>query len=179
MTDLTAAAFVTAFRKVLREKPYDQVKVTEVVERSFFSRQTFYKHFGGAFDMVIWVYAREPGTPVPNWKARTAEAFRTTWEYRDMISAAYRSSVRPKLRHYYRVLGREIGAGAAKELRDRDDAVMMGHVCGSVFEASICDWIASGMKASVKEVTWYVLLSMGASLRFTPPAPRNILNGRS
>lgn len=40
--------------QLLREKPFDKVSIGELSERAGISRQTFYYHFNGLFDVFAW-----------------------------------------------------------------------------------------------------------------------------
>ena len=54
--DLTKRALSEAFSELLKEKPFEQITVTEIARKAGLNRQTFYYHFHDIHELIIWIY---------------------------------------------------------------------------------------------------------------------------
>lgn len=52
----TRLAVVNAFEKLLKEKPFDEISVTQICNEASISRATFYYHFKDKWDICQWHY---------------------------------------------------------------------------------------------------------------------------
>ena len=49
-------AFSEALERVMEKKPITKIRVTDLVEESGLSRQTFYRHFRDIYDLIDWAH---------------------------------------------------------------------------------------------------------------------------
>lgn len=52
MAQLTKAAIINAFIKILKDKPFDKITINDITAECGISRMTFYYHFEDIYDMV-------------------------------------------------------------------------------------------------------------------------------
>ena len=57
--DLTKRALSEALSEQLKEKPFEQITVTDIARKAGLNRQTFYYHFHDIYDLLIWIYRNE------------------------------------------------------------------------------------------------------------------------
>lgn len=56
--DETKDIFATAIRKLVDNKSLYKVTVTDIVNKSGMSRQTFYRHFKDKYDLITWYFEK-------------------------------------------------------------------------------------------------------------------------
>jgi probable dihydroxyacetone kinase regulator len=52
MSQLTKAAIINAFIKILKDKPFEKITINDITDECGISRMTFYYHFEDIYDMV-------------------------------------------------------------------------------------------------------------------------------
>lgn len=57
-SDKTKEKFVSSMTELMKKKPVDKITVTEIVEHSGMTRQTFYRCFLDKYDLVNWHFER-------------------------------------------------------------------------------------------------------------------------
>lgn len=57
--DRTKLLLSESLRELMKKKPFDKIKVLEIVENCNVNRQTFYYHFQDVYELVEWMYNRE------------------------------------------------------------------------------------------------------------------------
>ena len=58
-SDITKRALAEAFKELLRNAPFDKVRVGSICERCGLSRKSFYYHFDDKYDLMNWIYDTE------------------------------------------------------------------------------------------------------------------------
>ena len=104
----TYKMLVDAFEELSNEKPYSEISISEICERSTVSRATFYRHFEDKQDFFRYYLT----TFTDKFIARISEVERLNdlWEYTSYMCIAfaeYASTAGPVQRH---LLGHEITA---------------------------------------------------------------------
>lgn len=56
--DKTRYRFASAIKDCMKKQSLDKITVTEIVERSEMTRQTFYRYFKDKYDLVNWYFER-------------------------------------------------------------------------------------------------------------------------
>ncbi len=49
-------AFSEALERLMEQKPIAKIRVTDLVEESGLSRQTFYRHLRDIYDLIDWTH---------------------------------------------------------------------------------------------------------------------------
>jgi AcrR family transcriptional regulator len=57
--DLTKRLIADVFLSLTRQRPYQEVTVTDIIEAAKCSRRTYYYHFKDKQDLVIWIFRSE------------------------------------------------------------------------------------------------------------------------
>lgn len=73
----TKIILADSLRTLMKKKPFDKIKIREIVEECGLNRQTFYYHFQDVFALVEWMY-RYDGMQIVN----------ANYENRDIIAVA-------------------------------------------------------------------------------------------
>lgn len=58
---ITKKALAETFRKLLSEKPFTKITVSEVCDQCGINRKSFYYHFSDKYEMVNWIFDYEYG----------------------------------------------------------------------------------------------------------------------
>ena len=64
--DLTKRALSEAFSELLKEKPFEQITVTEIARKAGLNRQTFYYHFRDLYDLIAFSVKRRIHAILPD-----------------------------------------------------------------------------------------------------------------
>ncbi len=59
MTDLTKNWIAEKMREIMKHKPIDKIRVTEICKAAEIERPTFYYHFRDKYDLVAWMFYNE------------------------------------------------------------------------------------------------------------------------
>lgn len=62
----TKEVLIDALRALLREKPFDDISVSNIIAKAKVSRATFYRHFQDKYSLMCWVYEAQVGEIVKN-----------------------------------------------------------------------------------------------------------------
>lgn len=73
----TKIILADSLRSLMKKKPFDKIKIREIVEECGLNRQTFYYHFQDVFALVEWMY-RYDGMQIVN----------NNYENRDILAVA-------------------------------------------------------------------------------------------
>ena len=88
MSSLTKNAIVASFIKLLKEKPFDKISVSDITEDAGIARMTFYYHFKDIYDMIDYIIQE---------KLRSAVSQNFTYEtWREDYVAVYNSALKEK-----------------------------------------------------------------------------------
>ena len=156
----TRDALGDALLSLLAEKPFDAIKVEDVLLRAGVARSTFYAHYTGKDDMLLsdadaffegmasWLERASEGAgrvaPVREFLAHVAEA-------RPLADALLASRHAPELlaigrEHFARAIARRLaGRGVG------DEAALGQALAGALF-ALLVAWLDKGMRSSPEEI---------------------------
>ena len=113
--DLTKRALSEAFSELLKEKPFEQITVTDITRKAGVNRQTFYYHFRDLYDLIAFSVKQRFHAILPDMDSTT------DWEI-DLITLLH--ALREERDSVYK-LGHSIDPGYAKRF-------MREHVSGLV-----------------------------------------------
>lgn len=68
--DLTKRALSEALSEQLKEKPFEQITVTDIARKAGLNRQTFYYHFRDLYDLIVFPSSSASMPSFPTWKVR-------------------------------------------------------------------------------------------------------------
>lgn len=102
-------------RELMREKPLDQIKVKDVIERGGINRKTFYYHFHGMEDLLKWMVSKvldtlpASETTIANWDGQVMALLQLIVRHQVFLqqvtvsryAPAIRTCVYDRLRRYY------------------------------------------------------------------------------
>lgn len=57
--DKTKLVIAQSLREILKTKPFDKIKIREIVDNCNLNRQTFYYHFQDIYELVEWMYTHD------------------------------------------------------------------------------------------------------------------------
>ncbi|MBQ9007014.1 MAG: TetR/AcrR family transcriptional regulator C-terminal domain-containing protein [Atopobiaceae bacterium] len=113
--DLTKRALSEAFSELLKEKPFEQITVTDITRKAGVNRQTFYYHFRDLYDLIAFSVKQHIHAILPDMDSTT------DWEL-DLVTVL--NALREERDSVYK-LGHSIDPGYAKRF-------MREHVSGLV-----------------------------------------------
>ena len=58
-SNITKQALANALKELLAEQPFDKISVSDICERCFMNRKSFYYHFRDKYDLVNWIFDTE------------------------------------------------------------------------------------------------------------------------
>lgn len=97
----TKVELEAGLRRLLREKPLEQIRVRELADRCGIRRQSFYYHFSDIYELLNWSAQREQEL-LPQRQAGFL-----TWQQVVLDLLAYTAENRPYYQTLLRVLGRK------------------------------------------------------------------------
>ena len=103
----TKRAFADSLKKMMRQKPFSKITVSEIVADCGVNRKTFYYHFEDIFALLKWMFEEEAVEVVKkiDLLAHYEEAIRFVMQYTDendyLISCAYHSIGRDEMKRFF------------------------------------------------------------------------------
>ena len=89
--DLTKRALSEAFSELLKEKPFEQITVTDIARKAGLNRQTFYYHFRDLYDLIAFSVKRRIHAILPDmestqdWELALVTVLNVLREERDSV----------------------------------------------------------------------------------------------
>ena len=157
MAQTTKRALAASLKKLLKERPLDNITVKDIVEDCEVNRQTFYYHFQDIYDLLLWVFTTEAEAVIADNKhaGTRREGFLNTFRYvkenRGMILHIFRSNGREHLDRYLYSMVQQVLADVLEEndkglnVSDEDKA-FIADFFKYAFVGIMLDWISSDMK---------------------------------
>jgi AcrR family transcriptional regulator len=158
MASITERAIVEAFIELLNERPLDRITVSDITNRCGISRNTFYYHFSGIYDLIDAMFRAEEervlGSPhdYKGWKDGFRQATSFALDNRTAIYHLYKSIDRERLEAYLFTVAK----GVTKEFIRQafqgqpvnpDDAEDLSVFFAVAIEGAVIAWLQTDMKA--------------------------------
>lgn len=157
MAQLTQKAIVDAFTELLNERPFDRITVTDITSRCGISRNTFYYHYSGIYDLIDAMFRAEVdrtlGTPhdYQGWLDGFVEGTRFALENRTAVYHLYKSIDHRRLERYlYDIalaattrLVDQVSAGKPVEEGDKKD---LATFIAAAITGTIIEWLERDMR---------------------------------
>ena len=55
-SNITKNALATSLKKLMREKPFEKISVSDICDDCGMNRKSFYYHFKDKYDLVNWIF---------------------------------------------------------------------------------------------------------------------------
>ena len=163
MSQITKRAFAASLKKLLKEKPLDKIKITDLTEDCGVNRQTFYYHFKDIYDLLEWVYtddatkALDGKKTYDTWQEGYEHIFQYIINNKEFVVSTFNSLSREFLERYlyneaYILLIGVVEEKAAEiPVREKDKSFIADFYKYG-FVGIVLDWIKKGMKEEPKEI---------------------------
>lgn len=100
MAEITKMWIADKMREIMKHKPIDKIRVTEICKAADIERPTFYYHFKDKYDLVAWMFCTDAyGTDITSVTSAAAGMIRMKQELL-FYKRAYEDSSQNALRHY-------------------------------------------------------------------------------
>ncbi len=120
MAEITKRWIADRMREIMKHKPIDKIRVTEICKAADIERPTFYYHFKDKYDLVVWMFCTDAyGTDVVSPASAAAGLRRMKQEilfyrraYEDVSqNALWRCMLEYFVRRYTEQAKESLGAG--------------------------------------------------------------------
>lgn len=145
----TKRALANSLKKLMAQKPFDQITVGDVISGCGINRKTFYYHFEDLRVLLRWTLEREEEELALGCGRSIPTVMEYAWENREMLQGLCRSSGRDELRRFFSlalsgtvrsvVTGRAESGALSGDYRD--------FLCRFYTEAAagvLTDWVEEG-----------------------------------
>jgi Transcriptional regulator len=156
LSQTTKKALAASLKKLLEDRPLDQITVVDIAEDCEVNRQTFYYHFRDIFDLIEWIYTSEATKALDgkktydSWQQGFLQIFEYALDNRTFVLKTYHSISLDHLRQYlYRetyhlLIGVVEEKSAGLGVRE-DDKEFIANFYKYGFVGLMLDWIGNGM----------------------------------
>lgn len=159
-------------RELMQEKPLDQIKVKDIIERGGINRKTFYYHFHGMEDLLKWMVSKAlDGLPTDettfaNWDEQVMALIRLMEKHKAFLlqlsasryAPVIRSYVYDRLRRYYEnfvsnaaALYETKGQGPVP-MTDADIRRIANYYLYAVMMSIVEEWLNTGCQESCEQI---------------------------
>ncbi len=158
----TKGDILTALVELARSRSLDKVYIRDVAEAAGVSRQTFYYHFEGIFDVFAWAvrsrlrYKADGGGIPPSFVMTVYDWFRALHEVREATILFFNSKYITDLHDFLETEFRPVAkAELAHNIGDRLSPESLQTCANFLVSANLGtlgDWIRESMEAPLKDV---------------------------
>ncbi len=169
MAEITKMWIADKMREIMKHKPIDKIRVTEICKAADIERPTFYYHFKDKYDLVAWMFCTDAyGTDITSVASAAAGMNKMKQEIL-FYKRAYEDSSQNALWHYmveyftrrYTVLAKE---KLGTDILDAQTSYSIRFYCmGSVGMTQ--EWVLTDNITSAETVVQMMFNSMPENLR--------------
>jgi probable dihydroxyacetone kinase regulator len=165
MSVLTKKAIVASFIKLLREKPFDKISVSDITAETGVARMTFYYHFKDVYDMVDYVIQEKLSAAVSKnftyetWREDYIAVFESVAKEKSfflkMFNALDLRKIEVYLSGFARKYVKAVIDGHAEHRGvslDEGRREMLSDIFGYAVVGTLLNWIKNGMKEDPTEI---------------------------
>lgn len=157
MSKITKNALSASLKKLLLQKPFDKITVTDITEDCGLNRMTFYYHFQDIYDLLEWTCQEDARKYLKNkktydtWQEGYLNIFYGALENKEFILNVYHSVRREYIEQYLDRVVSDLLLGVVEELaanmtvREKDKMFIAKFYQFS-FVGTMLKWIDTGMK---------------------------------
>ncbi len=177
MAEITKMWIADKMREIMKHKPIDKIRVTEICKAADIERPTFYYHFKDKYDLVAWMFCTDAyGTDITSVASAAAGMNRMKQDilfyrraYADSSqNALWRHMLEYFVRRYSELAKEKLGT----DLLDPQLAYSIRFYCmGAVGMTQ--EWVMNDNITSAETVVRMMFQSMPENLKtvISPPAP--------
>ena len=157
MSKITKNALSASLKKLLLQKPFDKITVTDITEDCGLNRMTFYYHFQDIYDLLEWTCQEDAHKYLKNkktydtWQEGYLNIFYGALENKEFILNVYHSVRREYIEQYLDRVVSDLLLGVVEErvanmtVREKDKLFIAKFYQFS-FVGTMLKWIDTGMK---------------------------------
>lgn len=157
MSKITKNALSASLKKLLLQKPFDKITVTDITEDCGLNRMTFYYHFQDIYDLLEWTCQEDARKYLKNkktydtWQEGYLNIFYGALENKEFILNVYHSVRREYIEQYLDRVVSDLLLGVVEEraanmtVREKDKLFIAKFYQFS-FVGAMLKWIDTGMK---------------------------------
>lgn len=157
MSKITKNALSASLKKLLLQKPFDKITVTDITEDCGLNRMTFYYHFQDIYDLLEWTCQEDARKYLKNkktydtWQEGYLNIFYGALENKEFILNVYHSVRREYIEQYLDRVVSDLLLGVVEEraanmtVREKDKLFIAKFYQFS-FVGTMLKWIDTGMK---------------------------------
>lgn len=157
MSKITKNALSASLKKLLLQKPFDKITVTDITEDCGLNRMTFYYHFQDIYDLLEWTCQEDARNYLKNkktydtWQEGYLNIFYGALENKEFILNVYHSVRREYIEQYLDRVVSDLLLGVVEEraanmtVREKDKLFIAKFYQFS-FVGTMLKWIDTGMK---------------------------------
>ncbi len=161
MSKITKNALSASLKKLLLQKPFDKITVTDITEDCGLNRMTFYYHFQDIYDLLEWTCQEDARKYLKNkktydtWQEGYLNIFYGALENKEFILNVYHSVRREYIEQYLDRVVSDLLLGVVEEraanmtVREKDKMFIAKFYQFS-FVGTMLKWIDTGMKEKLK-----------------------------
>lgn len=160
MSNLTKRALSNALMEVLKDKPFDKIKVQDLTSMCGLTRNTFYYHFKDIYDLLSYTFVYEleelekKYNDNKNWEGGLEQGLNYIYQHRKAIRNIYESANQDIVIKYVMNISYEhakaIVSLHANEELDFNIQNIIAKFYRDALLGALIDWLSSNMKSSPK-----------------------------
>ena len=154
--DLTKRALSDAFSELLKEKPFEQITVTEIARKAGLNRQTFYYHFRDLYDLIAFSVKRRVHAILPDiesmqdWELDLVTVLNALSDERDSVYKLGHSLDQGYVKRFMRehvsdLVGSFIMRTQPEERLTEEDRQLIAQFFGAGLIDILDSWVDEGM----------------------------------
>lgn len=157
MAHLTEKAIMNSFVKLLSEKPFDKITVTDIVEDCQITRRTFYYHYADLYELTESLFRHETERAIADyeeigsWEESFIRDCRFVVENKRAVYHIFKSAHRAELEKYVDKIASEVISrfidrqAAGLDVQARDKQLVCAFYCHAL-SGLLYQWLEDGMK---------------------------------
>ena len=172
--DKTRYKFASSIKKLMVHQPVDKITVTDIVQDSGMTRQTFYRYFKDKYDLVNWYFEKLAEKSIKQMgkdcslKEALMKKFYFIKEEHVFFTQAFKSNDYNSLVQYdfeciFQFYKESIESSKQEELALSDRFLLEMYCRGSV--DMTVNWVLQGMPLSIDEITDLLIEAMPEKLQ--------------
>lgn len=163
MSNMTKRAMSASLKKLLTEKPLNQITISDITDDCGLNRMTFYYHFQDIYDLVEWTCEEEARLALKGrktystWQEGFLNIFEAVRENRPLILNVYHSVSREQAELYlyklvYNLVLDVIEEKSVGRILRQEDKEFIADFYKYAFVGILLNWIKKGMKEEPEQI---------------------------